>query len=125
MVYKYAKANAASKKENRRELRKNLTAHEAVLWKMLKEKQVNGLKFRRQHSIGEYILDFYCPSIRLCIELDGNCHYTPHGLAYDEKRTRFLNDNGINVMRFENKIVMTSPEYIINCITEYAERYNK
>ena len=54
---------------NRKELRNHSTSAEATLWKMLKGKQIAGLKFRRQHSVGPYILDFYCPQIKLAIEL--------------------------------------------------------
>lgn len=123
MVYKRAKANAPTSKDERRNLRNNSTFFEAILWKLLRTKQVNGLKFRRQHSIGKYILDFYCPSIKLGIELDGNGHYTQSGFDYDEKRTAFLNDNGISIMRFENKIVTTNPIYIVECILEYEKSF--
>ena len=75
--------------ERRKSLRKKLTAAEATLWNLLKGKQLEGRKFRRQHSVGKYILDFYCPSERLAIELDGEHHFTDDGLAYDEKRTIF------------------------------------
>lgn len=125
MVYKRAKANAPSSKDERRNLRNNSTFFEAILWKMLGKKQINGLKFRRQHSIGRYILDFYCPSIKLGIELDGNGHYTQSGLNHDEKRTAFLNDNGINIMRFENKVVTNNPEYIVECILKYEKSFRQ
>ncbi|MBO5061407.1 MAG: DUF559 domain-containing protein [Prevotella sp.] len=125
MVYKSAKANSQSSKYERKILRNNSTFFEAILWKVLKAKQVNGLKFRRQHSIGRYILDFYCPSIKLGIELDGNSHYTQSGLDNDEKRTAFLNDNGISIMRFENKIVTNNPGHIVECILEYEKSFQQ
>lgn len=125
MVYKSAKANSQSSKYKRKILRNNSTFFEAILWKVLKAKQVNGLKFRRQHSIGRYILDFYCPSIKLGIELDGNSHYTQSGLDNDEKRTAFLNDNGISIMRFENKIVTNNPGHIVECILEYEKSFRQ
>lgn len=129
MAFKDAKANILSLKDKRRSLRNNSTFFEATLWNMLKAKQVNGLKFRRQHSIGRYILDFYCPSIKLGIELDGNEHYTPAGLENDENRTAFLNDNGISIMRFENIVVLNNPNYIVECILKYEksfrEKHNK
>ena len=60
----------------RKELRRNLTPEEAVLWTLLKAKRLDGSKWRKQHPIGNYILDFYCPEAKLCVELDGNKHYT-------------------------------------------------
>jgi len=108
-------------KDFRKELRINLTPAEAVLWKYLKGKQLEGLKFRRQHSIGFYILDFYCPAEKLAIELDGAHHYTSAGIAYDEERTIFLNSLGIQVIRFENKEVFEFTSEVIerirNCFT--------
>jgi very-short-patch-repair endonuclease len=66
-------------KDTRKNLRKNMTPAELVLWDMLKEKRFYGRKFRRQHSIGYYIADFYCPSEELIIELDGQHHFTTEG----------------------------------------------
>ncbi len=86
----------------RKELRNNLTSAEATLWKSLQKSQLGGRKFRRQHSVGGFILDFYCPSERLCVELDGAHHFTPEGLVNDQRRTAFLNSVNIRVVRFEN-----------------------
>ena len=86
----------------RKKLRNNLTSAETTLWKCLQNKQLEGLKFRRQHSVGNYILDFYCTSERLAIELDGAHHYTKEGLEYDAIRTEYLNSMNIKVIRFEN-----------------------
>ena len=67
--------NARSLKYIRKDLRSNGTPAEAKLWSLIKNRQVENLKFRRQFSIGNYILDFYCPELKLCIELDGDYHY--------------------------------------------------
>jgi very-short-patch-repair endonuclease len=96
-------------KDNRKSLRNNLTPAEATLWKLLKSKQLEGRKFRRQHSVGNYILDFYCPAERLCVELDGAHHFTEEGMKYDEERTAYLKSVNIQVVRFENKIVFDDP----------------
>jgi len=64
-------------KDTRKYLRNNLTEAESLLWEVLKGKKLAGRKFRRQHSIGYYIVDFYCPSEKLIIELDGQHHFTP------------------------------------------------
>jgi very-short-patch-repair endonuclease len=85
----------------RKDLRNNLTSAEATLWKYLKGSQL-GKKFRRQHSAGNYILDFYCATKRIAIELDGKNHFTADGMKYDEVRTRYLNSLNIKVLRFEN-----------------------
>lgn len=85
-------------KKNRKELRKNLTLAEAKLWSFLKNSQL-GHKFRRQHSLGYYILDFYCPKARLAIELDGSPHNTEQGYAKDEIRTKDLSKKGVKIIR--------------------------
>ena len=104
-------------KSNRKRLRNNLTPAEASLWKLLQNKKLLGYKFRRQHSVGNYILDFYCPSQKLAIELDGAGHYTEEGLKKDEIRTKFLNELGIKVIRFENKLVFEKTEWVLEEIS--------
>lgn len=94
-------------------MRKNLTPAEAALWTMLKGKQLEGRKFRRQHSVGNYILDFYSPSEKLAIELDGADHFTAAGFEYDEERTTYLNSLGIRVIRFENNLVFEASEGVL------------
>ncbi len=97
----------------RKKLRNNLTTAEATFWKSLQKSQLRGHKFRRQHSVGSYILDFYCPSEKLCVELDGSYHFTPEGLAYDQRRTIFLNSVNIRVVRFENCRVFEDLEGVL------------
>ena len=79
----------------RKDLRKHLTPAEATLWSLIKGKQLEGRKFRRQHSVDKYVLDFYCPSERLAIELDGEPHFSDEGIKRDEKRTEYLNSQKI------------------------------
>ena len=100
MHYKTAKANESEQKILRKELRSHATPAEAVLWKMLKGRNADGMKFRRQQGIGPYVLDFYCPELRLCVELDGSSH--DYKYEYDEQRTEFLQKQGIRVLRFRN-----------------------
>jgi very-short-patch-repair endonuclease len=97
----------------RKTLRKSLTSAEAKLWTMLKDAQLDGRKFRRQHSVGRYILDFYCPSERLAIELDGSAHDSAAAQDHDHERTRFLENQGIKVLRFENKWVFQESEAVL------------
>ena len=100
-------------KEKRKYLRNNATKAEKELWNLLKGAALDGRKFRRQHSFGGYIPDFYCPSERLCIELDGEDHFTEQGKKHDEKRSQFLNDNFIKVIRFESGLIFHAPEEIL------------
>jgi len=92
-------------KANRKSLRENLTPAEAYLWKQLQRKKLEGKKFRRQHSIDQYIVDFYCAEEALIIELDGNAHMNPTAEEYDEKRSKHLENYGFKILRFENKMV--------------------
>ncbi len=100
-------------KEFRRELRRQLTPAEAFLWKYLKSRQFEGRRFTKQHSIGKFIVDFYCPSEKLIIELDGDVHINPVAEEYDENRTRYLNSLGYKVLRFENKMVFDNLESVL------------
>ena len=97
----------------RKELRNNLTPAEAKLWTLLKQSQLSGRKFRRQHSVGYYILDFYCPSESLAVELDGAAHDSEAAQEYDRERDIFLNCFGIKVLRFENRLVFQQTEAVL------------
>jgi very-short-patch-repair endonuclease len=81
-------------------LRREMTLPEVVLWQNLRNRALNGLHFRHQHPIGPYILDFYCSSARLCIEIDGQTHGSPEGALHDDARTHWLEAEGIRVLRF-------------------------
>lgn len=89
----------------RKELRENLTPAEAFLWKNLKSRKFEDKRFTRQHSIGTYIVDFYCASEKLIVELDGDGHFSTNAMEYDENRTKYLENLGFTVIRFKNKIV--------------------
>ena len=104
----------------RKYLRNNSTSAEATLWNILKNKQLAGYKFRRQHSIGKYIVDFYCPTLQLSIELDGEPHADFINIARDRERDEFLNQHGINVLRYENRWVFEYPNVITEEILEFA-----
>ena len=93
-------------------LRNNLTPAEAFLWIQLQKSQLEGRKFRRQHSIGNYIVDFYCPSEQLAIELDGDGHFNATAEEYDKERDLFIAQFGILVLRFENKQVFDNLEAV-------------
>lgn len=100
----------------RTELRQNLTPAEASFWKIIQNKKFEGRKFRRQHSVGNYILDFYCPSEKLAIELDGEVHFNDNAREYDYERKLFLEFYGIKVLRFENKHVFENLQWMLDVI---------
>lgn len=97
----------------RKNLRKSLTPAEAFLWKQIQNKKLEGRKFRRQHSVENYILDFYCFEERLAIELDGQVHFNPAAIENDTRRTERLNQLGIKVIRFENKMVFENLQEVL------------
>ena len=103
-------------KELRKELRKNLTPAEAVMWNALQKKQLEGRKFRRQHSIGNYIVDFYCPKEKLIVELDGAGHFTPEGSDQDKKRDAYMARLNIKVLRFENRDIFNNLDAVLEVI---------
>ena len=103
-------------KPYRKGLRKNLTPAEASLWILLKNKQVFGLKFRRQTSIENYIVDFYCAELKLIIELDGEPHFTQLQSAKDKNRDLRLKELGYKVLRYENQVVFDHPDFIFDDI---------
>lgn len=121
MLHKEKINNLTDTKYLRRGLRTSATPAETTLWQYLKRSQVGGLKFRRQHSIGSYILDFYCPEIKLGIELDGEVHHQPMAYESDLIRTNYLNQQGITVLRYHNDVVFKNVQGIIESILHFAE----
>ncbi len=109
--------NTAKMKTFRRVLRNNGTKAEATLWKMLKAKRIGGLQFRRQFSIESYIIDFYCPALKLAIELDGDYHFHLNQPTADYKRDlKLLNKYGIRTLRFDNETVFTKQYLVVSSI---------
>jgi very-short-patch-repair endonuclease len=101
-------------KSRRKDLRKNETKAEEILWKFLKNKQLESRKFRRQYSLGDYILDFYCSQERLAIEIDGEIHLQKQ--EYDKERTQFIENFNIKVLRFKNEEVESDLEKVLETI---------
>jgi very-short-patch-repair endonuclease len=101
-------------KDIRRELRKNPTLAEIILWRELQNKKLGGRKFRRQHSIGNYIVDFYCPSERLIIEIDGEVHNQKEQKEKDELKDINLQEMGYKIFRFSNNKVLNDICGILN-----------
>ena len=117
--------NLQDQNELRKELRNNGTPAEGRMWLMLKNRQIKGKKFRRQFSVGNFVLDFYCAELKLAVELDGAPHFTSVGVQYDEEREKYLLSQGIKVLRYENKIVFEDSESIIDDIKNTIEQLEK
>ncbi|WP_319423231.1 endonuclease domain-containing protein [Pleurocapsa sp. FMAR1] len=100
--------------EAARRLRKNLTTAETHLWSALKNKQLEGLRFRRQHPVGNFILDFYCASCKLVVEVDGEIHNQQ--TDRDRARTDKLEEHGYKVLRFSNKQVLNDLPWVLEQI---------
>lgn len=106
-------------KQRRKDLRNNSTPAEIELWKRLKNKSLCGRKFRRQYSIGSFILDFYCADERLGIELDGALHFDKDNIEYDKIRTEIINKYNIKIIRFENYLIMEDIEKVLEEIKSH------
>ncbi len=105
-----------------RELRKDQTRAEKTLWEQLNKNQIRGLKFRRQHPINRFIADFFCPKIKLIIEVDGSIHEIIEFQNHDEGRTDFFNDFGITVIRFTNEQIYNELDSTIKQINDISEK---
>jgi very-short-patch-repair endonuclease len=99
-----------------RSLRKRATAPERILWRRLRNRNFAGYKFRRQHPLNPYTLDFYCPAAKLAIELDGGGHNYRVGRSRDQTRAAFLSDHGILVLRFWNHQVHRELDSVLQAI---------
>jgi len=105
----------------RRALRKRLTPAEASLWSLLKNRQAFGLKFRRQFSIKNFVVDFFCAETKMIIELDGEPHFTQAQADKDQKRDKRLSELGYKVFRYENLVVFDHPDFIFDDIESLLE----
>ncbi len=99
-------------KERRRELRKGATVAERVLWERLRQRRFQGLRFLRQYGVERFILDFYCPKIRVAVELDGNAH-AGVGAVRDQERSAILESHNITVIRFWNHEVLENIDDVL------------
>lgn len=100
-----------------RALRQTQTAAEEWLWELLRNRQFLGLKFRRQHQIGDFIVDFYCAEHRLIVEADGSVHTTGEKQKHDKKRDKILNGQGYKIVRIDNQTILNKPETALEIIT--------
>lgn len=105
--------------ERAKTLRSSQTEAEEKLWSFLRNRKLKGKKFRRQHAIADYIVDFYCHECHLAIELDGNDHKNKEAKEYDKARVALLSEYGITVLRFWNNEVIKETEKVIEKIASY------
>jgi very-short-patch-repair endonuclease len=110
--------NVPPLKERHKELRNNPTAAETILWRHLQRRQILGKKFRRQYSIGRYVVDFFCVECDIAIELDGAPHFAQLKEDYEAERTRFLRQQGIQIIRFENRVIYDNLDDVLETIRQ-------
>jgi very-short-patch-repair endonuclease len=103
-----------------RELRQPQTPAETKLWSHLRNRQLGGFKFRRQHPIDRFIVDFYCAACRLVVEIDGDSH--AEQVEYDQARTKWLNDRGCHVIRFTNRDLFQRLDAVLEAILEECDK---
>lgn len=106
-------------KKYRKELRNNMTYSEARLWSCLKNRQLKGRRFRRQHSIGNYIVDFFCYSEKLIVEVDGTSHDEAMSEENDKTRDKFLSDQGFRILRIRAIDIKDNLERVLEYIASY------
>ena len=107
-------------RELRKELRNNPTKAEEILWQELKSRKLGGYKFRRQYGIDQFVIDFYCPQVKLAVELDGSVHEKNHIKAYDIERQKYIETFMINFLRFQNEGVFKRKEWVLKQILSKA-----
>ena len=117
-LHKYAKGKIF---ENAKALRQTTTEAEEKLWQELRNKKLNGLKFRRQHPIDKWIADFYCHEKKLVLELDGSVHNEKEIAEYDAGREKDLKELEFNVIRFRNDEVLSDIEEVLKTIKEHCK----
>jgi very-short-patch-repair endonuclease len=94
---------------------------EVVLWKKLSRKQLLGFKFRRQYGVDQYVIDFYCPKLKLAIEVDGESHFVQGAEDYDRRRQEHIESLGITFLRFTNTDIYENLNGVLQSIAEKAE----
>jgi len=109
-------------KQHRRNLRNDMPDAEKKVWRLLQGKSLDGYKFRRQHGIGPYIVDFYCPKLQLAIEIDGDSHFEGDAPKKDKLRETLIPSKGIEIIRFTNIDVLQNIDAVAEEIFSIARR---
>jgi very-short-patch-repair endonuclease len=118
MVHIYNKKEFQAR---RRTLRNNMSKSEVILWSRLKNKQIRDERFLRQYSVDQYVLDFYCPRLKLAIEVDGDSHFMPRAEEQDTVRQNYIEVLGIHFLRFTNVDVSENLDGVCQTIYETIE----
>ncbi len=112
----------SSETEKRKILRNNATGAEQILWHEIKNGKISGYKFRRQHSINYYVVDFYCPALKIAIEVDGGYHNNKEQIDYDKYRQEIIEDLGIKFIRFTNEEVINGTKQVVKKIKKFINQ---
>jgi very-short-patch-repair endonuclease len=110
--------NKTSERQKRKALRKTMPEAEVILWSKIQKKQIAGFRFRRQYSVGPFVVDFYCAERKLAIEIDGDSHYKPGAEERDKKRQNWIEQYGIRFLRFTNDDVRKNLYGVLEAIEE-------
>ena len=116
--------NSKKQKPIRKLLKNFPTPWEQKLWNHLKGRQLDGFKFRRQHGIEKYVVDFYCPKVKLIVELDGSGHLTPQKIREDKERDKILKELGYHILRFYNNDIDENLEGVLKIISDSCKELN-
>ena len=114
--------NRSREKSKRKTLRSNMPKAEVILWSKLKTKGLNGYKFRRQYSVGKFVIDFYCPRLKLAIEVDGDSHFSERSEASDKERQDFIESFKISFLRFTNKDVYENVDEVLATVKDRIQK---
>jgi very-short-patch-repair endonuclease len=113
--------NRAEEKQKRRTLRNNAPRAERIIWEKLRKHQIDGARFLRQYSVEKFVLDFYCPEIKLAIEIDGSSHFTDEAKRYDAFRQGCIERFGISFLRFTNAEIYNALDAVVMKIKTTVE----
>jgi very-short-patch-repair endonuclease len=117
--------NKSTMTQRRRALRKNLPEAEIILWSKLSRKQMLGYKFRRQYSVDQYVIDFYCPELKLAVEIDGDSHFIPGAQEQDKARQEHIEAFGIRFLRFTNEDVCKNVDGVCQTVYNAVDELKK
>ena len=116
-----------NRKENkflRKKLRQEMPKGEILLWQRLNNKKM-GYKFRRQYSIGSYVVDFYCPQFKLVIEIDGGTHISKQAAVYDKQRQKYLESLGLIIKRYDNQLILKNLNEVLIDLNSFYQGLEK
>ncbi|MBI1803755.1 MAG: endonuclease domain-containing protein [Ignavibacteriae bacterium] len=117
--------NRLSERERRKHLRNNMPSAEVIVWSRLQRRQIHGCKFRRQFSVGPYVLDFYSAELKLAIEIDGDSHFQAGAETYDKARQISIEQLGVKFLRFTNIDVYKNLKGVFESISETIQEMKR